>query len=252
MAAAINWGYVSSIRGSGLTVLRVKEGKRVVAGQKATADLFEPVTLYGDVAQLRKLAVSSSEIASFKDNPVTNSLESGDLLLLTSFQLRGDDGLRREIGPGERAITVAVSDESRAVGFFVRPGDVVDVWGVIAERGYLLKDHAKVAAVGDVYQLASEGAASDGQKKYRSVTLVVSAIDVESLVHNIAAAGNKVTLALIGDTDAGSPAGPALEPVFAKPPPPASSKSSAQAAPAAARPPAAAPAPAAQPAAGNQ
>ena len=149
LAAAINWAYVSSVRGSGTTVLRVKEGKRIAVGQKVNADLFEPVTLYGDVAQLRKLAVASSEIASFKDNPVTAPLEPGDLLLLTAFQLRGDPGLRREIGPGERAITVAVSDESKAVGFFVRPGDVVDMWGIINDRSYLLKDHAKVAAVGD-------------------------------------------------------------------------------------------------------
>lgn len=235
LAAAINWAYVSSVRGSGMTVLRVKEGKRIPAGQKVTVDFFEPVTLYGDVAQLRRLAVASSEIGSFKDNPVTSPLEPGDLLLLTSFQLRGDAGLRREIGQGERAITVSVVDESKAVAFFVRPGDVVDVWGVIAERSYLLKDHAKVAAVGDVYQLAGEGSASDGQKKYRSVTLVVSAIDVEALVHNVAAAGNKVTLALIGEADAGAPAGPALEPVFAKPPP-AATKPAAQPVPATVKP----------------
>lgn len=235
LAAAINWAYVSSVRGSGMTVLRVKEGKRIASGQKVTADLFEPVTLYGDVAQLRKLAVGSGEIASFKDNPVITPLEPGDLLLLTAFQLRGDAGLRREIGQGERAITVAVSDESKAVGFFVRPGDVVDVWGIINERGYLLKDHAKVAAVGDVYQLASESGSSDGQKKYRSVTLVVSAIDVESLVHNIALAGNKVTLALVGAADAEAPAGPALEPIAPKAVAPAAGKSTAPA-PAAPRP----------------
>lgn len=216
LAGAINYSYMASIRGSGLTVLRVKDGKKIAAGQRVSSDLFETVTVYGDVGQLRKVVVTSGELGSFKDQPVTEPLQPGDILMLSAFRLRGDSGVRQEIGVGERALTVSVSDEARAVGYFVRPGDVVDVWGTIGGQTYLLKDHARVAAVGELYQLGSDAsdAGKSKDRKFRSVTLVVSAKDVESLVHNVNAAGGKVTLSLVGAGDADAPAGPALAPVM--------------------------------------
>jgi Flp pilus assembly protein CpaB len=215
LAAVINWSYMASIRGSGLTVLRVKDGKAIKAGQLVSADMFEPVTIYGDLGKLRNLVVTTAELPAYKSQPVVEPLQTGDLLLLSAFRLQGDSGVRQEVGPGERALTVQVGDESRAVGYFIRPGDVVDVWANINGQAYMLKDHARVAAVGEVYQLASEGGQGPkgADRKFRSVTLVTSAKDIEALVHNIGLAGGRVTLALVGGDDANTPAGPALEPI---------------------------------------
>jgi Flp pilus assembly protein CpaB len=211
LAALMNMVYISSAQPTAVTVLKVKPGQKLRAGQVVTSDMFDPVTVYGDdIGQLSRIAVPESELGSFKDQPILEVLEPGDILLQRAFRLQGDSGVRDQVGPGERALSVAVGAAS-SVNYFVRPGDVVDVWGQIASRTLLLKDHARVGAVGETYRLASEGS----KEGYSTVTLIVSAKDVEGLVNNIGLAGGKVTLALVGSEDAGSPSGPALEPMIA-------------------------------------
>lgn len=195
LAAVLNWA--SSSRVSNLVVLKAK--KQILAGTPVSDSMFDRVTISGNLKEMRSLVVDSADFAkAFRNRAVVETLEPGQLLMLRSFDVSGDD-VRASIGPGKRAISIEVPDEAQAVAYFIRPGDSVDVWGWVNNTAQPLKEGACVRAVGE--SLSGSGERDGGEGRYRTVTLVVSDSDVKGLVSNLAVAENRVRLSLVGHCD---------------------------------------------------
>jgi hypothetical protein len=143
VAAVLNYVYLSSAEASGVVVLKVKPDTTLKAGSLPLPDAFDRVTIYGDLGQLKNLVVTDADFPNYIKMPLTETLKSGDLLYLSAFSVQGDQGIRQELMPGERAFALTVPDEAKAAAYFVRPGDVVDVWGSLAGQSLVLKERAR-------------------------------------------------------------------------------------------------------------
>src|SRR5256714_14598982 len=212
LAGALN--FLSAARVSIITVLKAE--KRIMAGTPVSESLFDKVTISGDLKQMRNLVVDAADFPkAFKDRPVAETLEAGQLLTLRSFDISGDD-VRETIHQVQRAISIDVPDEAQAVAYFVKPGDGVDVWGWVNNTAQLLKQGACVRAVGEAY--AGPGEGESGKERYRTVTLVISDADVRGLVSNLTLAENKARLRLVGPWDPKNNQ-PAVKPIKTPGPP---------------------------------
>jgi hypothetical protein len=211
LAAALNFMYMYDVSRQSLTVY--KANRVVKAGEPLDEGSFEKVVLTGDVGKMRSVAVDTDSFAAFAQQPLAESLEPGDILLTRSFLLGGQTGLRDSIGKNQRALSLAVADEAQAVGYFVRPGDMIDVWGVTGTTAFPIAKAACVKAIGDAYLVPQEGG-RDG--RYRSVTIFVPADDakVEDLLSNVSLAEDELSLALVGKCREGETA---VSPRFAPP-----------------------------------
>lgn len=201
--AVLNFMYMYDVSRQSLTVY--KANRIVRAGEPLDENSFEKVVLTGDVGKMRSVVVDTESFAAFAQQPLTESLEPGDILLTRSFLIGGQNGLRDSIGKNQRALSLDVADEAQAVGYFVRPGDMVDIWGVTGTMAFPIAKNVCVKAVGDAY-LLPQGGGRDG--RYRSVTIFVPADEekVEDLLSNVSLAEDKVGLALVGECKEGQAA----------------------------------------------
>src|SRR2546423_12367979 len=88
LAGALN--FLSAARVSNLTVLKAK--KRIMAGTPVSDTLFDKVTISGDLKQMRNLVVDAADLPkAFKDRPVAETLEAGQLLTLRPLDTPGGD-----------------------------------------------------------------------------------------------------------------------------------------------------------------
>jgi len=199
-AILLNLLYMSDAKSEKLVVY--KAGKLMKAGEVVNEDSFEKVELWGDVGRMRSVVVDSESFAAFSQQPLAETLTPGDILLTRSFLLSGQGGLRDSIGENQRALALDVADEAQAVGYFVRPGDMVDIWGVSDVAAFPIVKSVCVKAVGDAYLVPQEGG-RDG--RYRSVTIFVPGDDaqISDLLSNVALADDKINLALIGKCEEG-------------------------------------------------
>lgn len=209
IAAAMNWLYLSTIESSTITVLKVK-GQPVIAGTPVSRSMFEPIRISGNLKQLQSMVLTENEFSAFDQKPIAETLQPGELLLLRSFELSGRNPVRDSIRQGERALALNVAAEAGAVAYFVRPGDSVDIWGRVGGSAYRLKERACVKAVGESHVTPEPSKGSRNGVTYSTITVVVGEGDVESLIQNVALAGNEVTLSLVGPCDPGVAAVPAL------------------------------------------
>jgi Flp pilus assembly protein CpaB len=220
IAAAMNWMYLSSLQASTITVLKVK-GQAIPAGTLVSKSMFETIKISGNLKQLQSLVLTENEFPVFEQKPLAETLQPGQLLLLRSFELSGTNPVRDSIRQGERALTLNVAEEAGAVAYFVRPGDSVDIWGRIGGSAYRVKERACVKAVGESHVTLEPSKSTKGGVNYSTITVIVSESDVQSLIQNVALAG-EVTLSLVGPCDPNAPIIPALPPLIdpkAKPTP---------------------------------
>jgi Flp pilus assembly protein CpaB len=196
VAAIANMAFVSRVQGNRVTVLKAK--MRLPAGSKVTSAEFQTVSLYGDdLKQMKSLVVEQKDLPAFTQIPLAESVEVGQILLQSSFAFGGPRGIRDSIGADERAIALHVKDEWQAVAYFVRPGDVVDVW--VNDKGNVqnVLTGATVRAVGDATVVPSDAGGRD--VRYRTVTIVVKAADVKEILSRLTLAKDEeVTLTLAG------------------------------------------------------
>jgi len=224
IAALMNWLYLTSLEASTITVLKVK-GQPVTAGTLVTKSMFEPIKISGNLKQLQSLVLTENEFSAFEQKPLAETLQPGQLLLLRSFELGGANPVRDSIRQGERALALNVAAEAGAVAYFVRPGDSVDVWGRVGGNAYRLKERACVKAVGESHVDPEPSKNSKNGVTYSTITVIVAESDVQSLIQNVALAGDQVTLSLVGACDPTAAVVPALPPLAdpkAKPSPGAS------------------------------
>ncbi|HEU0178633.1 MAG TPA: RcpC/CpaB family pilus assembly protein [Blastocatellia bacterium] len=193
LAGGANWAYLRRIERTKLTVLKAK--KRIPAATQVDGSLFEEVTIAGDVEKMKSLFVAKEDFGAFKKATLTESLQPGQLLMLRSFYFDKESVSRPPAG--QRAISIKVEDEANAVGYSIRPGHAVDIWGYINGKSELLKKQACVMAVGGVYLAPDKEQAKDDD--YKSVTIYVDEKDVECLTNNLWQAGHKTKITLVGD-----------------------------------------------------
>jgi len=193
LAAGANWAYLRRIDRNKLTVLKAK--KRIPAASQVDGSLFEEVTIAGDVEKMKSLFVAKEDFGAFKKATLTEGLQPGQLLTLRSFYFDKESVSRPPAG--RRAISIKVEDEANAVGYSIRPGHSVDIWGYINGKSELLKKQACVVAVGGVYLAPDKEEAKDND--YKSVTIHVDEKDVECLTNNLWLAGRKTKITLVGD-----------------------------------------------------
>jgi Flp pilus assembly protein CpaB len=209
VAGAMNWIYLTKAEGAQLKVLKAKE--RIPAGQPVNREQFEAITFSGDVAKMKTVVIPEDDFAAFANRSLAETLEPGQILLLRSFQLTGEGGIRDGIGEGQRALSIEVRNEENAVAYFVKPGDSVDVWAWIGNTPYKIKGRACVRAIGDAHFLPNDTTGKEG--RYRTVTLVVKEEDVRGLLANVTLAEGKVFLTLVGACEANDLGDKALDPI---------------------------------------
>jgi len=193
IAAGANFLFLDQVQGTKLEILKAK--KRINAGTKVTADMFTLVRIYGeDIAEMKALVVQEKDLDVFSQMPLAESLAPGQVLFQSSFRFDGKRGIRDEIGPDERAIALRVMDESSAVGYFVMPGDVVDVYANAGAGPENIIPRTVVRAVGDAVVVAGEASSRDG--RYRTVTVFVPSNRVREILQKLETSKGYVTLAL--------------------------------------------------------
>lgn len=193
LAFALNFLSIA-LRGSTIKAYKAKDTVKV--GTPLDDNLFKEVTLTGDVKEMKSIIIDSESFAALKGQPLSETLPPGALLLTRSFRLTGEGGIRDRISSNEKAVSVRVVDESQAVGYFVQPGDMVDVWGVVNGDGFLTLKNACVQAVGDAYLIPND----KGEGRYRSITVFVpnDETGIKNLLTNLSLSGDQIFLTLTG------------------------------------------------------
>lgn len=213
VAALINFVYLQRLEGTRITALKVKQ--RIVAGTKISDDMFTKVTISGDVDKLTSSIIPSKDLAAFKDLPVVETLEPGELLMLKYFRYGQSSGLRYQIRPEERAISIKVQDEGQAVSYLVRPGDKVDVWGIINTQiaaptpnatpvpnqntftATPIIRNACVRAI-DSEDLTSNNSKKDSIGRYKAITLIIAEKDTQKIISDLALTAGNIKLTFVG------------------------------------------------------
>ena len=209
VALFLNVAWKSSVEGARMRVLRAKE--TIVAGTKFNRDQFEVITITGDLVGMKSTFLDVADLPAYEQKTILETMLTGQLLSLRSF-----NGGGLQLPPNKSAFSVNVQEEAAGVGYLLRPGDAVDVWGWIGGKQNKLREGACVAAVGDVPVSAGP---SDGREfRYRSVTIIVDADEVEALLTNLQLADTNVKLVRVGMCDQ-SRQSKAIAPLTATPAP---------------------------------
>ncbi|HKX28671.1 MAG TPA: hypothetical protein VJ302_13310 [Blastocatellia bacterium] len=193
LAGGANWVYLRKMEKTKITVLKAK--KSIPAASQVDGSQFEEVEIAGDVTKMKSIFITKEDFGAFRKATLAESLQPGQLLTLRSFYLDKDSIARPPAG--KRSISIKVYDEANAVGYSIRPGHAVDIWGFINGRSALLKKGACVTAVGDKYLAPNKG--TNGDDNYKSVTVLVDEKDVECLTTSLWTAERKTTITLAGD-----------------------------------------------------
>lgn len=201
-AAALNWIYMGQLSKKTMRLLKVKGPGSIQAGTPVTRDMFSEVTVSGEIAEMRDVVVDSDSFGAFEQQPVAETLKPGYLLLTRSFSVTGAGGFRDSIPQNQIALSLNIDREAEAVGYNVKPDDLVQVWGEIGGEAVIIAKNVCVRAVGDAYSIPTE---TNREGRYRSVTVFLPDVeqDTGNFLSNVVLAGNKIRLALKGPCAAG-------------------------------------------------
>jgi len=182
---------------------------------RATRAVEPPNTLAGSVtraaipvANETERRAMSSQVPSVEleswvmSSPVVRPIRAGETITFDALQKAADAGLK--ISPGMRAVGIEVS-AAQAVGYLVRPGDIVDVLATVPDvasqtiRSRHILQAKRVLAVDQQYRL--EDSAFLQRSTYSTVTLEVTPAEAEIVEANRGLARSGFTLSLRGKGD---------------------------------------------------
>lgn len=157
---------------------------------RATRNVEPPATLRGayevvgvpaNSYDAMRSQVPTTELESWVGStPVVRPVRVGETITFDALQKSADAGLA--IAPGMRAVAIDVQ-AAQAVGYLVRPGDLVDVLGTVPTDKLLVTRHLlqakRVLAVDQQYRL--EDSAFLQNRTYSTVTLEVTPAEAEAL-----------------------------------------------------------------------
>jgi Flp pilus assembly protein CpaB len=155
---------------------------------RATRNVQPPATLRGayekvgmpkSTYDVMASQVPSSELERWvSSTPVVRSIRAGETISFDALQRAAEAG--PAIEPGMRAVGIDVKG-AQAVGYLIRPGDVVDVLGTVPDGQMTVARHLlqarKVLAVDQQYRL--EDSAFLQNRSYSTVTLEVTPAEAE-------------------------------------------------------------------------
>ena len=175
-AAGLMW---NQTRGSNVMVFQL-------TGSAQPGDTLRAVIRPVGIAQSTYASMASVvptvELQDFVANtPVVRQVQPGEFV--TFDMLLQSAGERLAISPGMRAVGVDVGTAGQAVGFLLRPGDLVDVIATVPGRAQLEARHVlqarRVVAVDQQYRL--EDSAFLQNRTFSSVTLEVTPTEAQQL-----------------------------------------------------------------------
>jgi len=206
--------YVRSIEnsysGDGVTVYRAKASLPV--GKPVNLKSVEKVTLSRKAfANVAKLAVTDRDLPLLQSTSVSKPVGTGDILLFSHFDRSLDAGLRDRIPQGMRAMSITVS-EAGSVGYFVQPGDHVDVLGTMNVNEQLLTqtilEDVEILAVGG--RDRTDSGAFYSREGYSTITLAVTPEQAEKIVMSKIMLEDSMTLLLRRPDDRTRPTTPVI------------------------------------------
>ncbi len=201
---------IENIRGETMTVYKATSDREV---GEVLGGRIEEVTLpAGLFPNLFQEAPTSELVDLVESTPLRESVRAGDILLFRHFDASVDRGVMSAIPAGMKAISIPV-DEVSSVGFFVQPGDLVDVLATFMGSDeaadmqsnadlFRLSTRPVVQAV-QVLAVGNIDRPTDRQvtEPYSSVTLLVSMEEAAKLVFARDFFNVNMTLALRGEND---------------------------------------------------
>ncbi len=213
-------------KGSPVVVFRATKALR--AGETLGKNV-EPVTLPGDslFPNLLKEAPTGEMEEFVSTTPLTEPIQSGELILFRHLETTVDPGIQAEIPPGHKAVSIPVT-EVTSVSYLVQPGDSVDVLAALPQqldltdpaqvanlassggRGFSLETRpllqaVTVLAVGRRYRRSDQQLRS--KESYAAVTLLLSMEEAQKLVYARDVLSSPMTLALRSPGDTGKEPG---------------------------------------------
>lgn len=203
---------IDNIRGETLTVY--KSAIDQAAGETLGGQVEEVTIPAGLFPNLFEEAPTSEFIDLVQSTPLRHSVNAGDILLFRHFDSAVDEGVLGAIPANMKAISIPV-DEVSSVGYFIRPGDVIDVMATFmgsnqgpttgpTENAELYEISTRpvvqavsVLAVGEDYRRSSRQVT----EPYSSVTLLVTMEEAAKLIFARDFFGARITLLLRGEND---------------------------------------------------
>lgn len=198
LTAALNFLIIKGNVGTELKLLRAKSD--VAAGTELKLEMFEVVSLRGDLRQMQRAFLDADDFSAFAGKRLVQPLFAGQLLDFSVFER----GLDWQVPQNQEAIALAVNDEAQAVGRLIRPGSIINIYGQINGRSLLLVRNAHVLAVGNE-TLATQADSKASLDHYSSVTILLNKDKVVDFVSNRRLSEGRLTLSLVNEVDASLP-----------------------------------------------
>jgi len=169
---------LDSWRTQGGTVY-VFRATRAVQPPATLRGAYEKVGLPRNTYDAMASQIPSGELEAWvSSTPVVRPVRAGETIAFDVLQRNADAG--PPISPGMRAVAIDVTG-AQAVGYLVRPGDVVDILGTVPDAGAMVARHLlqarKVLAIDQQYRL--EDTAFLQNRSFNTVTLEVTPAEAE-------------------------------------------------------------------------
>jgi pilus assembly protein CpaB len=161
----------------------------VPAGKPVTAADYKEIPLPRKIyEQVISYAVTKQDLPILAATPLRRQLNNGDIISYSHLSRTVQEGLRDMIAPGQRAVSIQVSEET-SVSNFVQPGDMVDIMATLmggqaaAARNVTkpLLTGIRVLAVGGDYADTNNRAFAQ-RGRYNTVTLELSMEQAERVI----------------------------------------------------------------------
>ncbi len=206
LAAAANIYFLTSTAGKSKTILKAK--KDLQAGSTVTRDDFTEFEIRSTEQDFKGIFVEKSDFDAFDNKSIVVSLRKDDPLLIQAF----DPSQSVVVPAGKRLVPIRVQDEEQAIGYLIRNGRQVDLYGWIHGTQYKLASSLCVAATGSLsYTPRTEGG---HEIRYSSISVIIDEKDIMNLQQNLHLALDSIRISLSGHCD------PAITPFIEKAIPP--------------------------------
>jgi hypothetical protein len=188
LAAGANYYFLTSSTGGSKTLLKAKNDMPV--GTKVTRDDFTQFVIRTTEQDFKGIFIESEDFDTFENKSLVVSLRKDDPLLIQSF----DPSSTILPPPGKKLLTIRVQDEEQAIGYKIRSGRLVDLYGWINGQQYKLAGNLCVSATGSLTYTPRDDNGSE--IRYGSISVLIDEKDVMNLQQNLHLALESVRLTL--------------------------------------------------------
>lgn len=189
IAGIANFVYFMGVGEQTITIY--KANKTVKAGAPFLESDFDKVKIKGDIGELKNIAVTESNVGAYLNLNLAQTVNRGTPLLIHSFQITGEGGIRDSIGENERAVSIRVTEKTPDL----RTDNVVDIKGSINGQKFDIANNVCIKGIGDSYIIPIEDIT---QRKYESIILFVPENNVNDFLTNVELSKDSIEFVLRG------------------------------------------------------